>query len=170
MGPWGRISTNCAMAVFRYDRKSKYMIIYVYQSIQQHVKGWFVFTYSPISTHWGRVTNICISNLTIIGSDNGLAPGQCQAIIWINAGVSLIALLGTNFSAILIESLTFLFKKMHLKISSGKWQPFCLGLNVLRRQDHRLIIPEQFLEWKHDKTGCGTHNAPIQYKDVILPV
>ena len=24
--------------------------------------------------HWGRVTNICISKLTIIGSDNGLAP------------------------------------------------------------------------------------------------
>ena len=27
---------------------------------------------------------------------------------------------------------TFSFKKMPLKISSGKWRPFCLGLNVLR--------------------------------------
>ena len=25
-------------------------------------------------THWGRVTHICVSNLTIIGSDNGLSP------------------------------------------------------------------------------------------------
>ena len=30
---------------------------------------------------WGRVTYICISNLTIIGSDNGLSPGQHQTII-----------------------------------------------------------------------------------------
>ena len=30
--------------------------------------------------HWGRVTHICVSNLTIIGSDNGLSPGRRQAI------------------------------------------------------------------------------------------
>ena len=29
-----------------------------------------------------------------------------------------------------IEIHTFSFKKMHLKMSPGKWQPFCLGLNV----------------------------------------
>ena len=39
--------------------------------------------------------------------------------------------LGTNFSEIFIEIYTFSFNKMHLKISSGKWQPFCLCLNVL---------------------------------------
>ena len=32
---------------------------------------------------------------------------------------------------ILDEIHTFSFKKMHLKMSSGKWWPFCLGLNVL---------------------------------------
>ena len=26
--------------------------------------------------HWGRVTHICVSKLTIIGSDNGLSPGR----------------------------------------------------------------------------------------------
>ena len=41
-------------------------------------------------THWGRVTYKCISTLTIIGSDNGLSPGQCKAIIWTNAGILLI--------------------------------------------------------------------------------
>ena len=25
---------------------------------------------------------------------------------------------------------------MHLKVSSGKWRPFCLGLNVLKLNDH----------------------------------
>ena len=40
--------------------------------------------------------------------------------------------LGTNFSEILIEIYTFSFKKMQLKILSGKWRPFCLGLNELK--------------------------------------
>ena len=85
-----------------------------------------------ILTHWGRVTHICVSELTIIGSDNGLSPGRRQAIIWNNAGLLLIEPLGTNFSEILIEIHAFSFKKMHLNMSSAKWRPFCLGLNVLR--------------------------------------
>ena len=79
-------------------------------------------------THWGRVTHICV------GSDNGLSPGRHQAIIWSNTGILLIRNLGTNFNEILIEIHTFSFKKIHLKMSSGKWRPFCLGLNVLRTQ------------------------------------
>ena len=50
----------------------------------------------------------------------------------INAGILLIVPLGTNFSEILIGIQTFSIKKMHLKMSSAKWRPFCLGLNVLR--------------------------------------
>ena len=84
-----------------------------------------------VLTHWGRVTHICVSKLTIIGSDNGLSPRRRQAIIWTNAAMLLIGPLGTNFSEILIEILTFSFKKMCLKVSSAKWRPFCLGLNVL---------------------------------------
>ena len=82
-------------------------------------------------THWGRVTHICLGNLTIIGSDNGLSPGRRQPITWTNAGILLIGPLGTNFIEIFIEIHTFSFKKIHLKMSSGKWQPFCLGLNEL---------------------------------------
>ena len=74
---------------------------------------------------------MCFSKLTIIASDDGLAPGRRQAIIWNNAGILSIGLLGTNFSEILIEILTFSFKKMRLKVSSAKWRPFCLSLNVL---------------------------------------
>ena len=82
-------------------------------------------------THWGRVTLICVSKLTIIASDNGLSPDRRQAIIWTNAGILLIGPLGTNVSEILSESHTFSFKKMHLKTSSAKWRPFCLVLKVL---------------------------------------
>ena len=84
-------------------------------------------------THWGRVTHICVSKLTIIASDNGLSPGRRQAIIWNNAGIFSIGLLGTNFSEIVIKIHTFSFKKMHLKTPSGKWRPSCLYLNVLKQ-------------------------------------
>ena len=84
-----------------------------------------------VLTHWGRVTHICVGNLTIIGSDNGLSPSWRQAIIWTNAGILLIGSLATNFNKILIEVHAFSFKEMHLKMSSGKWPPSCLGLSVL---------------------------------------
>ena len=84
-------------------------------------------------THWGRVTHICVSKLTIIVSDNGLPPGRRQAIIWTNAGILLFGLIGTNFREILVRIQTFSFKKLHLKTSSAKWRLFYLGLNGLKQ-------------------------------------
>ena len=77
------------------------------------------------------MTHICVSELPIIGSDNGLSPGRRQAITRTNAGILLIQTLGTNFSEIRNEIHTFSSKKMHLKMSTGKRRPFSLGLNVL---------------------------------------
>ena len=57
-------------------------------------------------TQWGRVTHICVDNLNTVGSDNGLSPDWPQAIIWTNAGILLIQILGTNFSEILNEIYT----------------------------------------------------------------
>ena len=82
-------------------------------------------------THWGWVLHICVSKLTIIGLDNGLSPCRCQAIIWTDAWILLIGVLGTNFSEISIGIQIFSLKKMHFKMLSVEWRPFCLGLNVL---------------------------------------
>ena len=71
-------------------------------------------------THCGLETHICISKLTIIGSDNGLAPGRRQAIIWTNAGILYIGKLGTNVIEMLSEVHTFSFKEIHFKMSSAK--------------------------------------------------
>ena len=92
-----------------------------------------------ILTHWGRVTHICVGNLTIIGSDNGLSPDRRQAITRTNVGILLIGLLWTNFSEMLIEIHIFSFKKIHLKMSSGKWQPFRLGCNALMPRHHHVF-------------------------------
>ena len=77
------------------------------------------------------MTHIFISRLAIIGSNNGLSPGRHQATIWTNAGILSIGPSGTIFSEISIENHTFSFKKLHLKISSAKWWPFCLRPNML---------------------------------------
>ena len=77
------------------------------------------------------MTHIYVGKLPFIGSDNGLSPGRRQAIKWTNAGILLSGPLETNVSEILIEILIFSFKKIRLKVSSAKWRPFCLGLNVI---------------------------------------
>ena len=41
---------------------------------------------------------MCVGNLTIIGSDNGLSPNRRQAIIWTITDLLLIELLGTHFN------------------------------------------------------------------------
>ena len=112
----------------------------VYMYFFQNDMGleWFYWQVVDL-THWGRVTHICVSKQTIIGSDNGLSPGRRQAIIWTNAGFLLIGPLGTNFNEILIKILTFSFKKMRLKVSSAKRRPLCLGLNVLTRLSYLLL-------------------------------
>ena len=67
----------------------------------------------------------------VLGSNNGLSPGQHQVIIWTNDGILSIGPLGTNFSEVLIKINIFSLKEMHLKSSSTKWQPFCLSSSVL---------------------------------------
>ena len=86
---------------------------------------------------------VACSKLTIIAPDNGLSPGQRQAIIWTNARILLIGPQGTNFNNILIEIHIISFKKIHLKMSSGKRRP-----SVCRWQ-----IQKHFLDWKYLNSG-----------------
>ena len=95
-------------------------------------------------THWGRASHICVCKLTI------------------NAEILSIGLLGTNFSEILIEIHKFSFKKMRLKVSSAKWRPFCLGLNVLTTRDalnHHSVGHTQLIH-PDDIWGVITHPYP----------
>ena len=86
--------------------------------------------------HGGRVTQICVSKLAIIGSDNGLSPSRRQAIIWTNAGILLIGPLGTNFREILNETRIFSFTKIHpkcrLEMAAILSRPQCVKLSLLQ--------------------------------------
>ena len=76
-----------------------------------------------------------------------------QAMIWTNTGILLIVPLGTNFSELLITIHTFLFKRMHVKMLSGKWLPFCLSLDVL-------ISPTKLWQYSlSSKSNKITHNT-----------
>ena len=101
------------------------------------------FCNQELLTHWCYMTDICVRNLTISSSDNGLLPGRHQAIIWTNDGISFTAPIQTNFSEILNKIHTFSF---HLKMLSGKWWPLCLGLDVL-------------MEWVGNWQRCGCKHA-----------
>ena len=71
------------------------------------------------STHWGRVTHICVSKILTISSNNGLSPGRRQAIIWNDAGILGIGRLGINFSGILIEINILSCKKYYDDVKMG---------------------------------------------------
>ena len=128
--------------------------------------------------HWGRVTHICVDNLTIIGSYNGLSTGRRQTIIWTNDGILLTEPLRTSFSESLIEFITFSVKEMHMKMSSRKWQPFCLCLNVLIdhhvrhadsiRSTWRLLIASNIqINSKHICTLCQ-QDISVPYLQTII--
>ena len=62
----------------------------------------------------------------------------------------------TNFSEILIEIHTFLLKKMHLKMLSGKWLPFCICFNVLSEKIALLLS----LWWRHNgRDSVSNHQS-----------
>ena len=109
---WGTISI---IILFLFTFNSMLSFLFHYVNL---LKG-ELFVNLCVSTliDWGRVTHICVGNLTIIGSDNCLPPGRRHAIIWTDAGILLIGPSETDFNEILIKNHTFSFKKIYLKMS-----------------------------------------------------
>ena len=113
-------------------------------------------------THWRLGTYIYILvNWIINGSGNGLSPARCQAITSTNADSLLIKPLGTNFSETLFEIQLFSFRWMHLKILSGKFQPFCSGLTMITKASLYLAV----LFW----SGCGQYVTFMLHNNMLLP-
>ena len=79
------------------------------RDMTQHIEaGWCMYA----SVNW-----------VIIGSDNGLLPVWCQAIIWINADNSSIRPEGTYFNEVLFEIQKFLIQENAFE--SVIWRPQC---------------------------------------------
>ena len=122
-------------------------------------------------THWSRVTHICVSKPTSIGSDNGLSPGRRQAIIWINAGILLIGPLGTNFSEILIEIYTFSFKKMHMKMAAILSWPQCVNLFWYMLNTHlNSAVTSFFIYRVQMKLCCSLDHLRILHHSIVCHI
>ena len=76
-----------------------------------------------------------VSEVTIIGSDNCLSPGRRQAIIWNNAENIITCTIRNKLQRTLNRNWYFSFKKIQLKMESGKWRPLCVDLNGLINKD-----------------------------------
>ena len=117
----------------------------IIMSVDRNIVGRWTsdISYELIEAEWRIYASL---NWVIIGSDNGLSPVRCQAIIWTNAGILLIGPLGTSCCELLIGIQTFSFKKLNLKTSSAKWRLFCLGLSEWRNYWQHPVQDNQCLE------------------------
>ena len=107
-----------------------------------------------VLTHWGRVTHICVSKLTVIGPDNGLSPGRHQAIIWTSAGILLIGPLGTNFNEFFYRnSYIFIqenpFENVVWKMASILCRPQCVKSvsSKYDRSSYAYIMIDHISHW-----------------------
>ena len=103
----------CSAAMSCCVRKNLHCPMFYHREQDQHdhlTMCFHVYVFATALIHWGRMTHICVSNLTVTGLDDGLSPGRCQAIIWTNDGILLFRPSGTNFSENLIEILTCVWK------------------------------------------------------------
>ena len=104
-----------------------------------------IIAVAPIEAEWCIYASVRLTN---IDSDNGLAPTRRQAIM--SDPELPHCQLDPNFNYFFFAVQKFSLKKFQLKISSAKWRPFCLGLNVLtthRPNSHRAI------KWTQQKTS-----------------
>ena len=110
--------------------KIKHILWVIHYTIHYKICGavCFQFTHSPCDD-WENIYTLSYYHHQI-GSMNYYPLFRVR--LW-NNGVRCMSFY-ILFNEMLIENHTFSFKKMHLKMSSGKWQPFCLCLNVLNHE------------------------------------
>ena len=98
------------------------MFFFLYWIWTQVILSCGFWGYSSFNSLRPSDVHICVSKLTIIGSDNGLSPGQLQAIIWTSdEKIMLTDALGINLNEIWSKIQAFSFKNMHLKIHSEQF-------------------------------------------------
>ena len=73
--------------------------------------------------------------------------------------------LGTHLNEISFEIKKFSCKKMHLKIPSGKWQPFCLSLNV-----YHSVILNYFIMNSNESPNCLWKFCKATISRIVLSI
>ena len=89
-------------------------------------------------THWGQVTRICVGDLNIIGSDNGLSHGRCQTTVSTNAAIVQIGPLRTK--CILNKIQTFSLNKCTSNFRSFLSASMCQVSENIQTSHMRLVF------------------------------
>ena len=107
-----------------------------------------------------RPSKAYMRRLTIIGSDNGLSPGLWpEPIHFLNQCWNIVNwTLGNKPQWYHIEIRILSFLKMHLKMSSGNWRPFCLGLSAWNGTTGVLCC-------RYDHNNCNVVSYPSDNRD-----
>ena len=113
---WGEFTSHQWIALTRANEAGLWWSLW--SAFEQTIK----FTIKTLRCHPARHCN---------DSYNSLSHFQHQAIIWTDATILSGGPMGTYFSEIWIKTQQFLLKKLCLKMSSAKYWPPCLSLNIL---------------------------------------
>ena len=110
---------------------------------------------------WGRDTHICVGNhwlrkwLVALSTPKHYLNQWWNIVYWtINNNIS-------------IEIHTFSITNMHLKSSSAKWRPLCLGLNVLRRHVavcREALTPLNYLNMLMNRSQLAAHHRTNRHE------
>ena len=84
-------------------------------------------------SNWCMIDTLGLIELRqgIICSDNGLSPNRSQSFTWTKDRMLLIGPLEINLSEIWMKKQPILFNKMDFEMSSAKFRPVHLDINVL---------------------------------------
>ena len=119
-----------------------------------------VICFSPcvdIAYKWLKYPLICLSRLDCCNRRNSVEAKWILSMTELNSwSQDPLSLYRIKF--VLINIHTFSFKRMHLKMSSAKWRPFCLGPNVSRQNAsiHNCLMSERMVFYRNDGFPHGT--------------
>ena len=130
------------------SRTWEYDLRYLINNISQR---WDI-SISLCTHHFNSSTPMCriyaSVNWVNIGSDNGLSPDRCQAIIWIDARILLTGTLGTHLNEIRNKIQTF-----------HSWK--CIWNCRLRNGDHFVGVVKSKAKWERKHIIWQSGNAAI---------
>ena len=122
----------------------------------------FILTKKPFKTDVNSLGHICLSKLNIIGSDNGLSPGQRQAIIWTNARILSIRPLATNFNEFLNGIQENVLENVVCEMASILSRPQCVKSFLFSPSPQAILSPCAI--------DCCSPDARLQWFNSLVPI
>ena len=101
---------------------TSHVAIYLYARSQTYLAN------SSLNSSRQSDANMCLQIRTSLIQIMACRLSGTRAIMRTNADILSTGPSGTSFNELLIETRTFSCKKIHLKMSSANWRPFCLNV------------------------------------------